>query len=39
VLGQFVRVVRQSDLDPADQDRILRIGLAAVEGRTDFGEL
>lgn len=39
VLGQFVRVVRQSDLDPADQDRILRIGLAAVDGRTDFGEL
>jgi DNA repair exonuclease SbcCD nuclease subunit len=39
VLGQFVRVVRQSDLEPADQDRILRIGLAAVEGRTDFGEL
>ena len=39
VLGQFVRVVRQSDLDAADQDRILRIGLAAVEGRTDFGEL
>jgi exonuclease SbcD len=39
VRGQFVRSVRRSQLTESERQRVLAIGLAALDGRTDLGEL
>lgn len=36
VRGQFVRDVRESDLDAAERRRVLTVGLRALAGRTDL---
>jgi len=39
VRGQFIRSIRRGELSRADQNRVLAIGLAAIDGQEDFGEL
>jgi DNA repair protein SbcD/Mre11 len=39
VRGQFIRSIRRGELSRADQNRVLSIGLAAIDGQSDFGEL
>jgi exonuclease SbcD len=39
VRGQFIRSIRRGELSRDDQNRVLRIGLAAIDGQSDFGEL